>query len=92
MRPIARQILLTSELPKARSGQDPAPGLLRDAMENRALGDVTALVDPTVVNAMKDRMGAGPDEESLPRLLRAGPGGRSTDAGPDVLGPGQTPV
>jgi acetyl-CoA synthetase len=62
--PIARprQILLTPELPKTRSGKI-MRRLLRDVAENRALGDVTTLLDPTVVNAIKDRMVAAPDEE-----------------------------
>jgi acetyl-CoA synthetase len=62
--PIARprQILLTPELPKTRSGKI-MRRLLRDVAENRALGDVTTLLDPTVVNAIKDRMGAAADEE-----------------------------
>jgi acetyl-CoA synthetase len=37
--------------------------LLRDVAENRSLGDVTTLLDPSVVNAIKDRMVAAPDEE-----------------------------
>ena len=62
--PIARprQILLTPELPKTRSGKI-MRRLLRDVAENRALGDVTTLLDPSVVNAIKDRMVAAPDEE-----------------------------
>jgi acetyl-CoA synthetase len=62
--PIARprQILLTPELPKTRSGKI-MRRLLRDVAENRALGDVTTLLDPTVVNAIKDRMSAAPEEE-----------------------------
>jgi len=56
--PIAkpRQILLTPELPKTRSGKI-MRRLLRDVAENRSLGDVTTLMDPSVVNAIKDRMG-----------------------------------
>ena len=30
--------------------------LLRDIAENRELGDVTTLLDPTVVNAIRERM------------------------------------
>jgi acetyl-CoA synthetase len=33
--------------------------LLRDIAENRELGDVTTLLDPTVTEAIRDRMGAG---------------------------------
>ncbi|HLH46581.1 MAG TPA: AMP-binding protein, partial [Acidimicrobiales bacterium] len=64
--PIAkpRQILLTPELPKTRSGKI-MRRLLRDVADNREFGDVTTLLDPTVVNAIKDRMstaGAGDAE------------------------------
>jgi acetyl-CoA synthetase len=46
--PIARlrQIILTPELPKTRSGKI-MRRLLRDVAENRPLGDVTTLMDPT---------------------------------------------
>jgi acetyl-CoA synthetase len=49
--PIAkpRQIILTPELPKTRSGKI-MRRLLRDVAEHRSLGDVTTLTDPTVVN------------------------------------------
>ena len=55
--PIAkpRQILLTPELPKTRSGKI-MRRLLRDVADDRPLGDVTTLLDPTVVNAIKDHM------------------------------------
>jgi acetyl-CoA synthetase len=55
--PIAkpRQILLTPELPKTRSGKI-MRRLLRDVAENRALGDVTTLLDPSVVQAIDDHM------------------------------------
>jgi acetyl-CoA synthetase len=58
--PIAkpRQILLTPELPKTRSGKI-MRRLLRDVADDRPLGDVTTLLDPTVVNAIKDHMGDG---------------------------------
>ena len=62
--PIAkpRQILITPELPKTRSGKI-MRRLLRDVAENRALGDVTTLLDPTVVNAIAERLpSASPDE------------------------------
>ena len=51
--PIAkpRQIILTPELPKTRSGKI-MRRLLRDVAEHRDLGDVTTLLDPTVVNAI----------------------------------------
>jgi len=55
--PIAkpREILLTPELPKTRSGKI-MRRLLRDVAEHRELGDVTTLLDPTVVSAIRDRM------------------------------------
>jgi acetyl-CoA synthetase len=55
--PIAkpRQILLTPELPKTRSGKI-MRRLLRDVAEHRELGDVTTLVDPTVVNMIDGKM------------------------------------
>jgi acetyl-CoA synthetase len=62
--PIAkpRQIMLTPELPKTRSGKI-MRRLLRDVADKRELGDVTTLLDPTVVNAIRDRMTAGGGEE-----------------------------
>jgi acetyl-CoA synthetase len=64
--PIAkpRQILLTPELPKTRSGKI-MRRLLRDVAEHRELGDVTTLLDPTVVAMIDEKMGAaagGEDE------------------------------
>ena len=55
--PIAkpRRIMITPELPKTRSGKL-MRRLLRDVAENRALGDVTTLADPTVINAIDERM------------------------------------
>ncbi|MEI7778855.1 MAG: acetate--CoA ligase [Actinomycetes bacterium] len=44
-----RQILVVAELPKTRSGKI-MRRLLRDIAENRSLGDVTTLADPTVMN------------------------------------------
>jgi len=57
--PIAkpRQILLTPELPKTRSGKI-MRRLLRDVAEHRELGDVTTLLDPTVVNLIDQQMQA----------------------------------
>jgi acetyl-CoA synthetase len=62
--PIAkpRQIMLTPELPKTRSGKI-MRRLLRDVAEHRELGDVTTLMDPTVVNAIKEGMAAGGDDQ-----------------------------
>ena len=62
--PIAkpRQIMLTPELPKTRSGKI-MRRLLRDVADDRPLGDVTTLLDPTVVNSIKDHMGDGGDDK-----------------------------
>jgi acetyl-CoA synthetase len=64
--PIAkpRQILLTPELPKTRSGKI-MRRLLRDVAEHRELGDVTTLLDATVVNMIDANMrsASGNDEE-----------------------------
>jgi acetyl-CoA synthetase len=65
--PIAkpRQILLTPELPKTRSGKI-MRRLLRDVAEHRELGDVTTLLDPTVVNMIDEMMQGSPgtDDEA----------------------------
>jgi acetyl-CoA synthetase len=62
--PIAkpRQIMLTPELPKTRSGKI-MRRLLRDVAEHRDLGDVTTLLDPTVVNAIKEGMESGAEDK-----------------------------
>jgi acetyl-CoA synthetase len=62
--PIAkpRQIILTPELPKNRSVKI-MRRLLRDVAENRPLGDVTTLTDPTVVNMISDLMGSEASSE-----------------------------
>ena len=62
--PIAkpRQILITPELPKTRSGKI-MRRLLRDIAENRELGDVTTLLDPTVTSAIQGRMNSAGGEE-----------------------------
>jgi acetyl-CoA synthetase len=36
--------------------------LLRDVADHRDLGDVTTLLDPTVVNAIKGRMADGAED------------------------------
>jgi acetyl-CoA synthetase len=61
--PIAkpRQIILTPELPKTRSGKI-MRRLLRDVAENRPLGDVTTLTDPSVVNSIADLLAKGVEE------------------------------
>ena len=62
--PIAkpRQILLTPELPKTRSGKI-MRRLLRDVAEQRQMGDVTTLLDPTVVEAIDQQMRSGGSAE-----------------------------
>ena len=62
--PIAkpRQVLLSPELPKTRSGKI-MRRLLRDVADDRPLGDVTTLLDPSVVNSIKEHMAEGGDKE-----------------------------
>ncbi len=56
-----RQILLTPELPKTRSGKI-MRRLLRDVAEHRELGDVTTLADSTVVDMIAELMADAPAE------------------------------
>jgi acetyl-CoA synthetase len=58
--PIAkpRQIILTPDLPKTRSGKI-MRRLLKDVAEHRELGDVTTLLDSTVVNLIDEQIRAG---------------------------------
>ena len=62
--PIAkpRQIMITPELPKTRSGKI-MRRLLRDIADDRELGDVTTLLDPTVTDMIRTRMSQGGAEE-----------------------------
>src|SRR5919107_1839277 len=62
--PIAkpRQIMVVPELPKTRSGKI-MRRLLRDVAENRSLGDVTTLADPTVMNLIGQGMKSGKSDE-----------------------------
>ena len=62
--PIAkpRQILLTPELPKTRSGKI-MRRLLRDVADDRPLGDVTTLLDPTIVNSIRGHMSEASGEK-----------------------------
>jgi acetyl-CoA synthetase len=46
------EILFTADLPKTRSGKI-MRRLLRDIAERKALGDVTTLADPAVVEKLK---------------------------------------
>jgi acetyl-CoA synthetase len=57
-----RQILITPDLPKTRSGKI-MRRLLRDIAENRELGDVTTLLDPAVTSAIQERMATGAAEK-----------------------------
>ena len=50
-----RQIILTPDLPKTRSGKI-MRRLLRDVAEHRELGDVTTLTDPAVVSLIDELM------------------------------------
>ena len=47
-------------LPKTRSGKI-MRRLLRDVAENRSLGDVTTLADPTIMNMIQQGLGSGAD-------------------------------
>jgi acetyl-CoA synthetase len=62
--PIAkpRQIILTPDLPKTRSGKI-MRRLLRDVAEHRELGDVTTLTDPAVVNLIDGLMAAHANDD-----------------------------
>ena len=62
--PIAkpRQIMVVPELPKTRSGKI-MRRLLRDVAENRALGDVTTLADPTVMNLISEGLSGRSSED-----------------------------
>ena len=57
-----KQILITPELPKTRSGKI-MRRLLRDVAENRELGDVTTLADPSVVDAINTKASSAPPED-----------------------------
>src|SRR5690606_9436868 len=61
--PIAkpRQIMVVPELPKTRSGKI-MRRLLRDVAENRELGDVTTLADPTVMNLISEGLAKGSED------------------------------
>ena len=63
--PIAkpRQILIVAELPKTRSGKI-MRRLLRDVAENRSLGDVTTLTDPTIMNLISQGLNSATGDES----------------------------
>ncbi|CAB4340964.1 MAG: acetate--CoA ligase [Actinobacteria bacterium] len=62
--PIAkpRQIMVVAELPKTRSGKI-MRRLLRDVAENRNLGDVTTLADPTVMALISSGLNSASNED-----------------------------
>jgi acetyl-CoA synthetase len=55
-----KQVLITPDLPKTRSGKI-MRRLLRDIAEQRDLGDVTTLADANVVNTIREQSGRGDD-------------------------------
>jgi acetyl-CoA synthetase len=62
--PIAkpRQIMVVPELPKTRSGKI-MRRLLRDVAEQRDMGDVTTLADPTVMNLISAGLETSPGDD-----------------------------
>ena len=56
------KILNFAELPKTRSGKI-MRRLLRDVAENRSLGDVTTLADPTVMNLIGQGLSTSSDSD-----------------------------
>ena len=62
--PIAKPkaIMVVPELPKTRSGKI-MRRLLRDVAEHREVGDVTTLADSSVMDLIKEKEAAGPDED-----------------------------
>jgi acetyl-CoA synthetase len=56
-----KKILIVAEVPKTRSGKI-MRRLLRDVAENRTLGDVTTLADPTVMNLISQGMSSGSED------------------------------
>jgi acetyl-CoA synthetase len=57
-----KTIIFTPDLPKTRSGKI-MRRLLRDVAEERALGDVTTLADPAIVEQIREQAAARPDQE-----------------------------
>jgi acetyl-CoA synthetase len=57
-----KKILIVAELPKTRSGKI-MRRLLRDVAENRSLGDVTTLADPTVMNLIGQGLSSSSDND-----------------------------
>lgn len=57
-----KQIMFTPDLPKTRSGKI-MRRLLRDVAEERALGDVTTLADPAIVEDIRERASAAAESD-----------------------------
>ncbi len=57
-----RTVIFTDDLPKTRSGKI-MRRLLRDVAEGRDLGDTTTLADPSVVEEIRARAAAAPQED-----------------------------
>jgi acetyl-CoA synthetase len=55
-------IIFTPDLPKTRSGKI-MRRLLKDVAEERELGDVTTLADPAIVEEIREKAAAGPQED-----------------------------
>ncbi len=55
-------IIFTPDLPKTRSGKI-MRRLLKDVAEKRELGDVTTLADPAIVEEIRDKAAARPQED-----------------------------
>jgi acetyl-CoA synthetase len=55
-------IIFTPDLPKTRSGKI-MRRLLKDVAEERELGDVTTLADPAIVEEIRDKAAARPQED-----------------------------
>jgi acetyl-CoA synthetase len=62
--PIAkpRQVMIVAELPKTRSGKI-MRRLLRDVADQRELGDVTTLADPTVMGLIATGLASSGSED-----------------------------
>jgi acetyl-CoA synthetase len=56
-----RQIMVVDELPKTRSGKI-MRRLLKDIAENREVGDVSTLADPSVMDLISSGMRSGPED------------------------------
>src|SRR5439155_9441418 len=56
-----QELVFTPELPKTRIGKI-MRRLLRDVAEQRTLGDVTTLADPAIVEEIRTRANAKPEE------------------------------